>query len=601
MLHDKEDKTFESRFIIIILAFGLLATALFFRLVDLQIVNRVFYKSLAQGQHDINKILPAERGKIFLRDAKTDVLYPIATNRTVYTIAASPKTIAKISTTDSKKEKIAAELAPYINIEPKIIIEKVADSLAPIIGLERNVIIEKMSNPDDAYKVLAQNVVDRDASKIKSLKLPGVILESKQKRYYPEKSISGQLLGFVSYQDETAKGVYGLEGYFDELLRGEDGYLEGEKDALGQILTFDTEGTKKPKDGANIVLTIDRNVQNFVCERVHAAVKKHSADGGSVVVMNPSTGEIIAMCSAPNFDPNEYSKEKNQRVYNNPIIFDTYEPGSIAKPLTMAAGLNEGKVDTDTTYFDTGEVKIADLTLKNSEDKKYGLQTMAQVLEASINTGAVYVARLLGKDIFRRYFLNFGLGSLTGIELSSEVSGDISPLYKKGEVYVATASFGQGVTVTPLQILIAFGAVANHGKLMRPFLVKERQFSDGKNIKTEPKVIREVITSRIARILTSMLVGVVERGHGKRAAVSGYYVAGKTGTAQVPLPGGGGYYKDRTIGSFVGYAPADNPRFVMLTKIDNPKDVEFAESSAAPLFGEIAKFLLNYYEVPTER
>lgn len=600
MLPD-QDKSFESRFIVIILIFGLLATALFFRLFDLQIVNRAFYASLAQGQQDINKILPAERGKIYLQDVKTGVLYPAVINRTVYTLAVSPKTIDKISKLNLKQEKIPADLAPYVGVDPKITIAKIAADLAPFTGLESKVIIEKISNLEDGYKVLAQNLADKDASKIKNLKLTGVILEAHNKRYYPEKILGGQLLGFVTNENDTPQGVYGLEGYFNDELKGVDGYLAAQKDALGQVLTFDTTGQKDPQDGLDLVLTIDRNVQAFVCDQINEAVKKHGADGGSAVVMDPSTGEIIAMCSAPNFDPNNYGQETNARVYNNPVIFDRYEPGSIAKALTMAAGLNENKIQPDTTYVDTGEVKIADITISNSEKKHYGRQTMTQVLEQSINTGAVFVARLVGKDIFRRYFLNFGLGSLTGIELATEVSGDISPLDKKGEVYMATASFGQGITATPMQMLVAYAAIANHGKMMRPFIVKQKNYSDGRVVKIEPKVIREIMTDQSARLLTSMLVGVVERGHGKRAAVPGYYVAGKTGTAQVPLPGGGGYYQDRTIGSFVGYAPADHPRFVMLAKIDNPKDVQFAESSAAPLFGQIAKFLLNYYAVPTER
>lgn len=575
-------KTFGARFIFILLGFGLLATALFFRLFDLQVVNRVFYQSLAQGQHDINKVLLAERGKIFVSERGSDARYPAATNWAQYTIASSPRLIAKVSNSNLEIKTIAA-------------------ALSPILRLEESVLIEKLTDASSSYRVLAQDVSEKDAKKIGYFKLAGLIIEPHQKRYYPEKNLGGQLLGFLGIENDQPKGAYGLEGYFNEELRGTDGYLSAEKDAIGNILTIDPRERKDSENGVDLLLTIDRTIQSFVCEQVRAAVKKHQADGGTVIVMNPRTGEILAMCSAPNFDSNEYNKEKNPRVYTNPAIFDVFEPGSIMKPLTMAAGLNEGKVEAETTYVDTGVAKVADLVIKNSDGKSYGLQTMVQVLEKSLNTGAVWVAEKVGKDALRRYFEKFGLGSLSGIELNTEVSGDISSLRKKGEVYMSTASFGQGISATPLQMITAFAAMANNGKLMKPFIVKEKDYADGRVVKIEPQVIREVITDRAARVLTSMLVGVVERGHGKRAAVPGYYVAGKTGTAQVPLPNGQGYYKDKTIGSFAGYAPAEHPRFVMITKIDNPKDVQFAESSAAPLFGEIAKFLLDYFEVPTER
>lgn len=582
-MRERDDqKTFEARAIVILLAFGLLATALFFRLFDLQVINRVFYKSLAQGQHDIYKKLPAERGKIFLSEQGSNLRYPAAINRTQYIIAALPRRLATL---------------PNAQLE----IKRIALTLSPLLALKEKILIDKMSEQESAYRVLASGLREKEAKKIESFKFAGITIEPQMKRYYPEKNVGGQLLGFVGIENDVSKGVYGLEGFFDEELRGEDGFLAAEKDAVGNILTTDLSNKKDPKNGLDIILTIDRAAQTFVCERVREAVKRHEADGGTVIVMNPRTGEIIAMCSAPNFDPNEYNKEKKPRVYTNPAIFEMYEPGSIVKPLTMAAGLNEGKIEADTTYVDRGEVKVADITIKNSDLKSYGLQTMAGVLERSLNTGVVFVAQKIGKDTLRRYFEKFGLGSLTGIELDTEVSGDISSLRKKGEVYMSTAAFGQGISATPLQMITAFSAIANNGKLMKPYIVKEKKYADGRRVESKPIPIREVMSEQIARVLTSMLVGVVERGHGKRAGVPGYFVAGKTGTAQIPIPSGGGYYQDRTIGSFVGYAPAEHPRFVILTKIDNPKDVKFAESSAAPLFGEIAKFLLNYFEVPSER
>lgn len=225
---------------------------------------------------------------------------------------------------------------------------------------------------------------------------------------------------------------------------------------------------------------------------------------------------------------------------------------------------------------------------------------MAQVLEKSLNTGTIFAVRKLGPPLFLKYVEDFGFGSLTGIELDTESPGDISALRKKGEIWSATGSFGQGLTVTPVQLASAFSAIANGGKLMKPTVIKEIRHPDGRTETPEPKVVRQVITQRTALLVSGMLVRVVERGHGKLAAVPGYYVAGKTGTAQVPRKDGQGYEKDVSIGSFVGFAPADNPAFVILTKIDRPRDVQWAESSAAPLFGEIAKFLLDYLQIPPD-
>jgi cell division protein FtsI/penicillin-binding protein 2 len=292
---------------------------------------------------------------------------------------------------------------------------------------------------------------------------------------------------------------------------------------------------------------------------------------------------------------------EDQSVFNNPAIFSQYEPGSIFKPITMAIGLDLKLVNPETTYEDTGNVQIGPHTIKNSDLKSNGIQTMTQVLEKSLNTGVVYVVRLVGPQKFREYAEAFGLGSLTGIELDREAMGDTDSLKKRGEIWSATASFGQGIAVTPIQMLNAFNAIANGGRLMKPYIVREFVESSGAEREVQPKAIRQVLSERTSTLLRGMLVNVVENGHGKRAGVAGYYVAGKTGTAQVSKKDGGGYEKDRVIGSFIGFAPADNPVFSMLVKVDNPKTVQWAESSAAPVFGEIAKYLLNYYKVPPER
>ena len=266
----------------------------------------------------------------------------------------------------------------------------------------------------------------------------------------------------------------------------------------------------------------------------------------------------------------------------------------------MAAGLTR-TVTPKTTYVDTGVEEIDGFKIKNSDGKAHGEATMIQVLDESLNTGTIFVQRRVGQGAFRSGVEKFGFGKPAGIELTPEAKGDISSLSKKGNVFAATASFGQGISVTPLQLAAAYAALANGGVLMRPYIVDEIIKPDGTREKTKPQTVGRAISLRAARLIAGMLVSVVERGHGKRAGVPGYFVAGKTGTAQVPNPNAAGYLKDVSIGSFAGFAPADNPRFVMLVKIDRPRDVEWAESSAAPLFGELAEFLLGYLQAPTER
>jgi cell division protein FtsI/penicillin-binding protein 2 len=266
-------------------------------------------------------------------------------------------------------------------------------------------------------------------------------------------------------------------------------------------------------------------------------------------------------------------------------------------------GLDEEAVGPDTTFNDTGRVQIAGYAIENSDHKANGVVTMTNVLEKSLNTGAIHVMRKIGADDFKKYVLNFGFGEKTGIELMGESKGDIRNLdYRLNrELYSATASFGQGVSVTPLQIANAFATIANGGIMMKPYIVKEIIKNDGARETTQPRQIRRVISERAATLLGGMMVNVVENGHGQRASVKGYYVAGKTGTAQIPRKDGKGYEANAHIGSFAGFAPANEPAFAMLVRIDHPRDVEWAESSAAPLFGELADFILNYYQIPPER
>lgn len=550
------------------------------RLFQLQVLDYQMYRVLASDQHELQAAINPTRGTIYMRDLTDSSIHPVAKDRETWQVYAVPREMKNPMET-------AQEVAGFVTgTEP--------------IWLQGD-LMQRFSNATGSSFILAKELPVARAQELQALRIPGIGVRKTLVRSYPEEGMGGHVLGFVSTEEAgNRQGKYGIEGAFQKILAGRPGFLLAEKDAAGRRLTLGELELSAAKDGDDVVLTMDRTIQYTACAKIREAVKRYEAKSGSVVILDPSTGAVLAMCAWPDFDPEKYGKIPDLSVLNNPITFYQYEPGSIFKPITMAAGLDAGKVSPGTTYRDTGEENIDGFTIRNSDHAAHGVQTMTQVLEKSLNTGAIYVERLLGRDVFRDAVGRFGFGERTGIELL-ESKGDISPLSKKGQVFAATASYGQGITVTPLQIATAYLALANRGTLMRPYVVQEVIHEDGTHEKTSPHPVRDAVSERAARLVTAMMVSVVERGHGKKAGVPGYYVAGKTGTAQVPDPRGNGYFKDVTIGSFAGYAPADHPKFVMLVKIDEPKTVQFAESSAAPVFGEMAEFLLGYFHVPPER
>ena len=548
------------------------------RLGYLQILKYGIYSLYASDSHEIARKLQPTRGSVFVRDRTDGALHPLATNRLSWDVYVVPKDVAEVNR------------------------EQVISAVTSTLQLDTDEVRQKVNKKDDPYEPLAKDVDDGIVQSLKEQKIEGLGYVSRTVRSYPEKRIGGQLVGFVALDDaQQMVGKYGLESSLQEILSGTVGHMSEETDAGGRRLSFGTSDVTEAVNGSDVILTIDRGVQFQACDVIERAVHKHDADSGTLLVMDPKTGAIRAMCSYPDFDPTEYGKVKNISVLSNPAILSAYEPGSVFKAFTMAAGIDAKKVSPETTYVDTGAEKIDRFTIKNSDGKAHGLSTMIQVLDESLNTGTIFVMRSLGADLFRKYIERFGFGARTGIEISPESKGTIASLSKSGEIFPATASFGQGLTTTPIQLLSAYGAIANGGKLMRPYVVDEIVHPDGRREKTKPQVLSEPITERASRIASGMLVSVVEKGHGKRAGVPGYWVAGKTGTAQVVNPQTKEYYKDVTVGSFAGFAPVPDPTFVMLVRIDHPRDVQWAESSAAPVFGEMAAYLLNADHVPPVR
>lgn len=568
-----------SRLRILRIVLSVFCGAIILRLFILQVVDAAFYDALAEGQYTLYREIFPERGEILVQDLKDGTTYAAAANVEMGFVFADPRRV-------DDPEATAAALGTLLGFNNEEVVS----------------LIEKLSRQDDPYEPIKRRVTEEILQAIEVANLPGIDYVRESFRTYPEGGLGGQLLGFVGgNEDGSFSGKYGVEGAFEEELAGRVGFLRSERDAAGRFITVGERSYEPAQDGADIVLTVDRTIQYTACDRLRTAVARYEADGGSIIVLEPKTGAVLAICGYPDFDPNTYNLIDDQSVFNNPVIFNAYESGSVFKPMTMAAAVDAEAVTPSTTFEDTGSVVIDGFTITNAEEKSYGVQTMTQVLENSINTGIIFAMQQVGREIFTGYVEKFGFGTYTGIELQGESPGDTSSLKEKAESYAATATFGHGIMVTPLQLAAAYAVLANDGKLMQPYVVSEIRFSDGTIKKTTPHEVRQVVSERTARLLSAMLISVVDNGHGKRAGVNGYYIAGKTGTAEVPREDGLGYQQDVTIGSFAGFGPVGNPAFAMVVRLDRPRAVRFAESSAAPLFGEMAEFLLRYFEIPPQR
>jgi len=604
----KTDNPQRLRFLSVL--FLCLAIFLIGRLFDLQILKGSFYAALAADQHELYQKLFPERGSIYVLENNTDnqsVLYPLVTNRPMYVVYAVPNEIEDATTTARKLYEVLGlsedderSYAQRITSSTNLNFSSSSEEV-----IKRQEFIDKWHDaflPKDRYYYpIRERVSDDQIKQLEDMNLKGVGWSEKSYRYYPEKDLGGQLFGFWGYRGDAREGQYGLEGYYDQILAGQMGEIHSERDASGNMITLGNNEFTEKIDGADLVLTINRAIQYKACTELKKSLDMHKSKSGSIIVMEPSTGAILAMCSFPDYDPDKYYQVKDASVFNNKAIFDAYEPGSVFKAITMAAAIDAGAVAPETTYVDTGVVDYKDYKIRNFNDKVYGRSTMIQVLENSINTGAIFAMRAMGTKMFAGYVKKFGFGEITGIDLQKEMPGNIANLNKKGEINSATATFGQGISVTTLQMITAFAAIINGGKLMKPYIVSQVINGDEVIRNTQPQVVRQVISPKNSTILKGMLVSVVENGHAKKAQIAGYRVGGKTGTAQVPSGHGGYKSDDHIIGSFVGFAPFETPRIAILVRVDEPIEGKLGETVAAPVFTEVAKFALQYYNIPKDK
>lgn len=562
----------------LILLFVILFTATIIgRLIFLQILNKEYWQALAKGQQKIFLQIPGERGDIFLKD-KDNNFYPLAINKKFDLVYVAPNEI-------EEKEDTAETLSQVLNWD---------DS-----NKAKDFILSKLQ-ADSLYELIKNKLSEEEVKKVEDLNLPGIYLGQETWRYYPQQSLASHAIGFFG---RNGIGQYGIEGYHHSILEGTEGFREGERAAQGFFLAF-SEKFLPAQEGNDLILTLDYNIQFKAEELLETAIEKLEAEEGTIVVIDPYSGEILALANFPNFNPNQYSEIENFEIFQNGAIQKIFEPGSVFKPIVMAAALDQKKITPDTTYEDKGLVKIGGYTIYNYDERVWGTRTMTEVLEKSINTGAVFAESKLSHNLFVQYIEKFGIFEKTGIDLEEEVFS-LNSNFKKGyEINFATASFGQGIEMTAIQLVRAFSAIANGGKLVKPYVVKDTMIG-GEEKKSEPEISKtstQVISQRVASQLTSMLVSVVDNGFGKEAKIPGYFIAGKTGTAQISWPALGvdkPGYSDKTIQTFIGFAPAFNPQFLILIKLNNPQ-TKTAEYSAIPIFRELAKYILDYYQIPPD-
>ncbi|MEE9615810.1 MAG: penicillin-binding protein 2 [Anaerolineae bacterium] len=538
------------------------------QLAQVQIVHHRFYKEWGEWQ-GVRTIMMTESPRGMIRDRDGHLL---AGNAVLYSVEAAP---------------------PYV-----VDAEAVAAELGPLLHLPTAHIVQSLKSEEMWVQVAAQ-VSKEVGEQIAKLTLRGIAVEPLWTREYPEGRLASHLLGFCNAEGEC---FYGVEGFHDALLQPEHVEWQGPVDLYSEPLPWVVSPVVLPKPGTDLVLTLDRTVQALVEEELARSVREYQAEGGTIIVMNPRTFEILALASLPNYDPGRYINFFSQTPlpFGDPAVSQQYEPGSVFKVLTVAAALDARFVTPETTYPDPGWIEVGGQVIRNASYRPDGERTVTDLLVESLNVGAAWLSTQMGPDVFYRYVQAFGIGQPTGVDLAGEISGQLwlpDDYEHWHDSNLGTNAFGQGVAVTPLQMINAVATVANDGARLRPHIVAQRIGPDGAVSTFQPVVEAQVISPQAARTLAEMMVRVVEDGV-VQARVEGYRIAGKTGTAQIPIPGG--YDKDGTITSFVGFGPVPDPQLIILVKLDRPKTSSWASQTAAPAFRRLASRLFVVLGIPPE-
>jgi cell division protein FtsI/penicillin-binding protein 2 len=552
--------------LIFCLAFGfsVIVAQFFYR----QILTHDRLRHWAENQRTWEEDLPAPRG--WIADVNG---HPLALNAIQWDISASPNLV-------SKPAELAGPLAELLDLPAESVYAALASEVR--------------------WVQLATQVDYETGEAVVDLEDKGIICEPRWRRFYPEGSLFAHVVGIVN---DTGDGFYGVEGYFNGLLSGSSGSRLVERNPVGDNLPIPPLSESLPQAGTHLILTVDRNIQYIAEQELKRAIEEFAADSGTVLVADPQTGAILASVSLPTYDPNDFA-DADPDLLLDPSVSQLWEPGSIFKIITWAAALDSGTISPGTTFYDEGAREVGGRIIMNWDRQGRGLVTMLDGLVQSLNTAAAFASTSMGKDRFYTYLRRFGFGTLTNIDLDSEGPGMVK-LPGDSNWFpseLGTNSFGQGIAVTPMQMVAAVSAVANRGMLMKPHIVHQLITEDAESgekriIQKEPMSVRWAVSQQTAETLTGMLVEVVERG-ATEAKVPGYRIAGKTGTAQIPTAYG--YHTSDTIASFVGFAPADDPQFIVLVRLNRPKAAPWGSRTAAPTFRAIAKRLFAYLQIPPD-
>jgi cell division protein FtsI/penicillin-binding protein 2 len=538
------------------------------RLVYVQILHHQRYWLEAQEEHLEKKLVRSERGAVLDRNG-----FPLATSIDVFDVYIDRRAWAEDM---SKAQQAAAGLAPNLAID------------------EESLLARLLSEAEGPIELLADGVEFSAGLEVQRQALPGVTVAPATKRFYPEGDTASSLLGFLG-RDHS--GLAGLEADLESILGGQPGVLYFERDGGGQPIAVGKTQELPGHPGSDVRLTIDRYIQSLIEDELDFQLQAHKATGGTIIVMDPMTGAILGMASRPSFKLSKLDlDDPKQDLYRNRAVTDSYEPGSVLKVITMATAIDQGLVNPNTTYYDAGVVEKGGYTFANWDFTANGETTMTQLLQKSLNTGAIWLSDLIGPERLYESIERFGFGESTHSGLGGESAG-LLRTHEDAEWYaadLATNSYGQGIAATPLQVITAIASVINGGQLMRPYIVEEIDGPDGRRV-YEPVVVRRTISVASSETLVEMMRQVVDGVPGHLAQVSGYDVGGKTGTTLVSIPTG--YALDSTLATFVGFAPVDDPAIIMLVKIDQPQDDPLGGIVAAPVFGKLAPKILAYLNV----
>jgi cell division protein FtsI/penicillin-binding protein 2 len=566
--------SFKMRIRIIFIFIFVFSIVLMFRLFSIQVVNKNIYAEKADQQYMTLAGEVFDRGLIFF-SKKDNSLVSAATNLMGFKIALNTSKVT----------------------DPEFLYQ----ALKPYIKMSHEKFIFHASKKDDPYEEIQVGLNKEQISEIQNLKLSGVNFYRDNWRFYPGGDLASQTIGFLAYKEDDLIGQYGLERFYENILSKpkDELYLNFFAEVFSNIR--ENISSKKSSQG-DLVTTIEPIVQKTLESELTNTFEKWKVDQAGGIIINPLNGQIYAIASLPNFDLNNFRNVSDVGVFRHPFVENVFEFGSVVKPLVIASAIDAGVLTPETTYFDHGFITVDKKQIYNFDKKGRGLVTMQEVLNQSLNTGMVYAESKLGHDKFRSYLKSFGLGEKTGVDLPNEIPGLIKNLDSPRNIEYANASFGQGIALTPIQLVRALSSLANGGNLITPHFVKKIRYSNGKIKDIDYQIEKKTLVKKEANeTISRMLTGAFE-SYGKGSyKIPNYSIAAKTGTAQVAKKDGRGYYDDRNMHSFFAYFPAYEPQFLVFLYLENPKGVQYASQSLIPVFMNLTNFLINYYNVPPDR